>query len=54
MLVYNDFSTEKDRNKIFRALDEGKSVALVSDAGTPLISDPGYKLVHDAHERDIK
>ncbi len=54
MMVYNDFSTEKDRNKIFRALDEGKSVALVSDAGTPLISDPGYKLVHEAHKAGYK
>jgi 16S rRNA (cytidine1402-2'-O)-methyltransferase len=54
MLVYNDFSDEKDRGKIFRALDSGKSVALVSDAGTPLISDPGYKLVHDAHKAGYK
>lgn len=50
MMVYNDFSTEKDREKIFHALDAGKSVALVSDAGTPLISDPGYKLVNEAHK----
>jgi 16S rRNA (cytidine1402-2'-O)-methyltransferase len=54
MLVYNDFSTEGDRNKIFRALDEGKSVALVSDAGTPLISDPGYKLINEAHKAGYK
>lgn len=54
MMVYNDFSTEKDRQKIFHALDEGKSVALVSDAGTPLISDPGYKLVNEAHKAGYK
>jgi len=54
MFVYNDFSDDKDRNKIFRALDSGKSVALVSDAGTPLISDPGYKLVNEAHKAGYK
>lgn len=39
-----------------RLLDElaaGRSIALVSDAGTPLISDPGYRLVSQAHERKI-
>lgn len=54
MMVYNDFSDERDRNKIFSALNEGKSVALVSDAGTPLISDPGYKLVFEAHKAGYK
>ena len=54
MIVYNDFSDEKDRNRIFHALDKGKSVALVSDAGTPLISDPGYKLVSEAHKAGYK
>lgn len=34
-------------------MEEGASVALVSDAGTPLVSDPGYRLVRLAHERDI-
>lgn len=34
-------------------LNEGKSIALVSDAGTPLISDPGYKLVSECWKRDI-
>lgn len=47
LLVYNDHSKESDRRKISTLISEGKSVALVSDAGMPMISDPGYKLVRD-------
>ena len=43
---YNDHSGEKVRKKILEFLMLKKSVALVSDAGTPLISDPGYKLIN--------
>lgn len=46
--TYHDFSGEKDRARVLSALAEGKSVALISDAGTPLIADPGYKLVRAA------
>lgn len=45
MRVYNDHATEKDRNAIVKIIEEGESVALVSDAGTPLVPDPGFKLV---------
>jgi 16S rRNA (cytidine1402-2'-O)-methyltransferase len=45
LIVYNDHSDDFLRDKIITLLDEEKIVALVSDAGTPLISDPGYKLV---------
>jgi 16S rRNA (cytidine1402-2'-O)-methyltransferase len=45
LLIYNDHNGEKTRKKILHFLLEGKSIALVSDAGTPLISDPGYKLI---------
>ena len=37
-----------------KRLEEGASVALVSDAGTPLVSDPGYRLVSRAHEHGIR
>lgn len=39
--------------KILEVLERGDDVALVSDAGTPCISDPGYRLVKDARERGI-
>lgn len=51
--AYHDFSGEKDRERILRHLEGGKSVALISDAGTPLIADPGYKLVRSALERGV-
>jgi 16S rRNA (cytidine1402-2'-O)-methyltransferase len=46
--TYHDFSGEKDRERILGALREGRSVALISDAGTPLVADPGFKLVRAA------
>ena len=46
LLVYNDFSDSLCRNKILNILNGGQSLALISDAGTPLISDPGYKLIN--------
>jgi len=48
MVVYNDHSDEGDRAKLIQTLSKGAALALVSDAGTPLLSDPGFKLVHDA------
>ena len=47
MRVYNDHATEKDRAHIINVIEEGEAVAMVSDAGTPMISDPGYKLVRE-------
>ncbi|MDR3493081.1 MAG: 16S rRNA (cytidine(1402)-2'-O)-methyltransferase [Ancalomicrobiaceae bacterium] len=45
LYAYHDHNAESVRPRLLSALAEGKPVALVSDAGTPLISDPGYKLV---------
>jgi 16S rRNA (cytidine1402-2'-O)-methyltransferase len=46
--AYHDHNAARERPKILKRLADGASVALVSDAGTPLISDPGYKLVREA------
>jgi 16S rRNA (cytidine1402-2'-O)-methyltransferase len=45
---YHEHNAEKERPRIVAELAAGKSVALISDAGTPLVSDPGYKLVREA------
>jgi 16S rRNA (cytidine1402-2'-O)-methyltransferase len=50
LVPYHDHNAETARPKLLARLSEGQSVALVSDAGTPLISDPGYKLVREARE----
>jgi 16S rRNA (cytidine1402-2'-O)-methyltransferase len=47
---YHDHNATKARPALLRRLAAGEAVALVSDAGTPLISDPGFKLVRAAHE----
>lgn len=44
---YHDHNADRERPKILSWLADGATVALISDAGTPLISDPGYKLVRD-------
>jgi 16S rRNA (cytidine1402-2'-O)-methyltransferase len=47
---YHDHNAATARPKLLRRLAEGASIALVSDAGTPLVSDPGFKLVRAAQE----
>lgn len=46
--AYHDHSDQKSRERILTKIKEGHAVALISDAGTPLVSDPGYQLVQDA------
>jgi 16S rRNA (cytidine1402-2'-O)-methyltransferase len=50
---YHDHNAEAARPAILAALRRGERVALVSDAGTPLVSDPGYKLVRAAIAEDL-
>jgi 16S rRNA (cytidine1402-2'-O)-methyltransferase len=45
---YYEHNAEAERPRILEALKAGRSIALISDAGTPLVSDPGYKLVRAA------
>ena len=45
LVSYSDNSNSYARSKIVESIHNSKSVALISDAGSPLISDPGYKLV---------
>lgn len=52
MQVYNDHSSDHQRESIIKAVQSGQAIAVLSDAGTPMVSDPGYKLVRLAIEND--
>ncbi|MFN3313138.1 MAG: 16S rRNA (cytidine(1402)-2'-O)-methyltransferase [Hyphomonas sp.] len=51
---YHDHNGAERRPAILTRLAEGARIALISDAGTPLVSDPGWKLVHEALEAGVK
>jgi len=53
LFALHEHNEDEVAGRIVADLDAGKSVALVSDAGTPLISDPGYRVVQAAHRADI-
>lgn len=53
LLPYHDHNGPSQRPKLIDAIKSGKSVAYVSDAGTPLIADPGYQLAATAIEEDL-
>ena len=51
---YHEHNAAKERPRLLARVRAGFSVALISDAGTPLISDPGYKLVREALEAGLQ
>ena len=52
-IAYQNYNEAEQVPELINLLEEGKTVALVSDAGSPLISDPGYKIVHQCREQNI-
>lgn len=53
LFAYHEHNADKVRPRIMEAIRGGDSVALISDAGTPLISDPGYRLVTDCRAEGL-
>ena len=51
---FNDKNEDLKSENLIKNLKEGKNIAIISDAGTPLISDPGFKLIRSAREENIK
>jgi 16S rRNA (cytidine1402-2'-O)-methyltransferase len=54
LISFHKFNEIKNVEEIFKDIGEGKIVSLISDAGTPLISDPGHFLVKSAREQNVK
>jgi len=54
LIILNDFNEYKSEDFILSKLKEGRYLALVSDAGTPLVSDPGFKIVRAAIEQGLE
>ena len=52
--AYHEHNEAQTTAQLIQQLINGQSIALISDAGTPLINDPGYKLVTAAHDNNIK
>lgn len=53
-IAYHEHNATEAGPKLISALEAGNSVALISDAGTPLVSDPGYRLVEEARQAGIR
>lgn len=54
MIALHDHNERDRAERVLQALEEGSDVALISDAGTPLISDPGFVLVREARRRGLR
>lgn len=52
-IAYHDHNADSQTAKLIEMLKSGKTIALISDAGTPLISDPGFRLVKACHDENI-
>lgn len=53
-VAYHDHSDEQRTEQLIARMHAGDSIALISDAGTPLVSDPGYRLVRSARQAGIQ
>jgi 16S rRNA (cytidine1402-2'-O)-methyltransferase len=53
LVSYHEHNEQSRADELLREIEAGKNIALVSDAGTPLIADPGYRIVQQARERGI-
>lgn len=53
LIVLNDFNESKNLGYVVERLQSGQNLALISDAGTPLVSDPGYKLIRECIAQNI-
>ena len=53
LTAYHEYNADKARPHILERLRNGEMIALVSDAGTPLVSDPGYRLVQDCIDQNV-
>ncbi len=54
LVAYHDHNEQSQTPQLVEKLQSGLSIALISDAGTPLLSDPGYRLVKAAHDQRIR
>ncbi len=53
LISYHNYNEPRAISQIITLLEEGDDVALITDAGTPVISDPGYALLHALHDRGL-